>query len=292
MNTTAITTTLLSTVVETQTFADQVRMQGKRIALVPTMGALHEGHLTLVREAKKYADVVMVSIFVNPTQFGPNEDFSRYPRTLEADLALLAPLDVDAVFVPSVEEMYPKHDRTWVNVEQLDAHLCGATRPGHFRGVTTVVTRLFLICRPHVAVFGLKDAQQFLILRRMTKDLHFGIELVGVETVRESDGLAMSSRNRYLSEEERREAVVVSQAVFEARARIEMGEKNVGTIIEGMHAKIAESSVAQIQYAEVVETETLQPIETVEKGQEVLVAIAVYFGKTRLIDNQFVKADV
>jgi pantoate--beta-alanine ligase len=292
MNTTAITTTLLSTVVETQTFADQVRMQGKRIALVPTMGALHEGHLTLVREAKKYADVVMVSIFVNPTQFGPNEDFSRYPRTLEADLALLAPLDVDAVFVPSVDEMYPKHDRTWVNVEQLDTHLCGATRPGHFRGVTTVVTRLFLICRPHVAVFGLKDAQQFLILRRMNKDLHFGIELVGVETVRESDGLAMSSRNRYLSEEERGEAVVVSQAVFEARARIEMGEKNVGTIIEGMHAKIAESSVAKIQYAEVVETDTLQPIETVEKGQEVLVAIAVYFGKTRLIDNQFVKADV
>lgn len=280
---------LFSNISEMQQFSESQRLAGKRIALVPTMGALHEGHLTLAREAKKHADVVIVSIFVNPTQFGPNEDFSRYPRTLEADVALLETVGVDAVFTPTKESIYTEHDRTWVTVNELDQHLCGASRPGHFNGVTTIVARLFLICRPHVAVFGRKDAQQFLILRRMTQDLHFGIELMGVETVREPDGLAMSSRNRYLSEIERKEALVVSKAVFKAKKWIESGEKNVSIIKEAMRKEIEKSEIARLDYAEIVETETLQPINEIKEGQEVLAAVAVYFGKTRLIDNQFAK---
>lgn len=277
---------ILQTVLEAQNFSEALRIAGKKLALVPTMGALHEGHLTLAKEARKKADVVMVSIFVNPTQFGPNEDFDRYPRTLEADLAALASIGVDAVFTPAVSDMYPPYDRTWVTVSELDQHLCGASRPGHFRGVTTIVARLFLACRPQVAVFGLKDAQQFLIIRRMIRDLHFGIELLGVETVREPDGMAMSSRNRYLSETERKDAVVVSEAVFSARAMVLAGESDAKKIAAQMLEILQKVPYAVIQYAEVVETEGLQPVETIAPHQEVLCAVAVFFGKTRLIDNQ------
>lgn len=280
---------ILQTVTETQAFSEALRAQGQRVALVPTMGALHEGHLSLVRIARQHADVVIVSIFVNPTQFGPHEDFDRYPRTLEADLAALAPLGVEAIFTPSVQEMYPPHDQTWVSVKVLDEHLCGPFRPDHFRGVTTVVARLFLICKPHIAVFGLKDAQQFFILRRMTKDLHFGIEMIGAETMRDPDGMAMSSRNRYLSPAERSAALVVSQAVFAARDLVLSGERQTSVLEAAMKRILASEPTAVLQYAQVVETETLQPVAVLESGQEMVAAVAVYFGKTRLIDNQIVR---
>ncbi|MEO0558371.1 MAG: pantoate--beta-alanine ligase, partial [Bacteroidota bacterium] len=214
---------ILRTIEAMQAHADAARASGQRLALVPTMGALHDGHLALVKRARQLADHVTVSVFVNPTQFGPNEDYDAYPRTLDTDLDALASIGgVDAVFAPTPEAMYPFDlpPFTTVQVRQLDQHLCGATRPGHFEGVTSVVTRLFLACRPHVAVFGEKDAQQLAILRRMTTELGFGIELVGHPIVREPDGLAMSSRNRYLSPEERAQAVVLSQALRQAAAAV------------------------------------------------------------------------
>ncbi len=272
--------------------ARQARCEGKRLALVPTMGALHAGHLALVEEACRRADHVTVSIFVNPTQFGPHEDYERYPRTLEADMEALRRIEgtVDVVFCPSVEEMYPPDFKTWVHVEDLDKHLCGAYRPGHFRGVTTVVTKLFHACEPDVAVFGLKDAQQFVIIRRMVEDLNFGIELVGVPTVREADGLALSSRNLYLTAEQRQQAVVLSQAIFLARRLIEQGERNVERIREQMRHILSAASEGEVQYVEVVDGQNLQPVTQIKPGQEVLVALAVFFGGTRLIDSAFVRA--
>lgn len=276
-----------------QAHADARRREGKRLALVPTMGALHEGHLTLVREACARADHVTVSIFVNPTQFGPNEDYARYPRQLEQDVAALDALGVDVVFAPTVEEMYPEgaaSHLTWVYVEKLDAHLCGRYRPGHFRGVATVVAKLFNICKPHVAVFGLKDAQQFQIIRRMVQDLSYDIELVGVPTVREPDGLALSSRNVYLNAEERAQAVVLSRAVEAARRAIEAGEQRPEAIVEAMRQILARAPLARVQYAEVVDAETLQPVRQIRPGQRVLAGVAVFFGNTRLIDSVFVEA--
>ncbi len=282
---------LIQTISEMQAEADARRAEGRRLALVPTMGALHEGHLALVREAHRHADHVTVSIFVNPTQFAPGEDYEQYPRTLDADVEKLERLGfVDAVFAPSPAAMYPdgpERHRTWVVVEGLDEHLCGRFRPGHFRGVTTVVSKLFLACRPHVAVFGLKDAQQFLILRRMVRDLNFGIEMVGVPTVREPDGLALSSRNVYLSPSERAQAAVLSRAVAEARRLAETGEQRARVLVESMLRILTQAPDARVQYAEVVDAETLQPIERLTPGQEVLAAVAVYFGQTRLIDNAF-----
>ncbi len=272
--------------------ARQARCQGKRLALVPTMGALHRGHLTLVEEACRRADHVTVSIFVNPTQFGPNEDYERYPRTLEADIEALQRIqgEVDVVFCPSVQEMYPPDYKTWVYVEDLDRYLCGAHRPGHFRGVTTVVTKLFHACEPDVAVFGLKDAQQFVILRRMVEDLNFGIEMVGVPTVREADGLALSSRNLYLTAEQRQQAVVLSRAIFLARRLIEQGERDAERIKQQMQHILATAPDAEVQYVEVVDGRHLEPVRTIQPGQEVLVALAVFFGGTRLIDSAFVRA--
>ncbi len=285
---------LIHTVAAMQAQADDRRRAGKRLALIPTMGALHDGHLALVEAAKKHGDHLTVSLFVNPTQFAPGEDFERYPRTLDKDREALERIGgVDVLFVPSVEEMYPggqAQQRIWVDVEQLDAHLCGRYRPGHFKGVVTVVAKLFLCCKPHAAVFGLKDAQQYLILRRLSRDLLFGVEVIGVPTVREPDGLALSSRNVYLSAEQRAQAVVVSQAVAAARQRIEQGEQHVQGVVETMLHTIAQAPAAQVQYAEVVSTETLQPLAQIEPGQDVLAAVAVFFGKTRLIDNAFVRA--
>ena len=285
---------LIRTVAAMQAWADDRRRAGKTLALIPTMGALHDGHLALVEAAKAHGDHLTVSLFVNPTQFAPGEDFERYPRTLEKDREALEGVGgVDVLFAPSVEEMYPggqAQQRIWVDVEQLDAHLCGRYRPGHFKGVVTVVSKLFLCCKPHAAVFGLKDAQQYLILRRLSRDLLFGVEVIGVPTVREPDGLALSSRNVYLSPDERAQAVVVSQAVAVARQRIEEGEQQVQGVVETMLRVIAQAPAAQVQYAEVVSTETLQPIAQIEPGQDVLAAVAVFFGKTRLIDNAFVRA--
>ena len=293
---------LIQTASTMQALAEKERQHGRRLALVPTMGALHRGHLALVEEARRHADHVTVSIFVNPTQFGPGEDFERYPRTLEEDREKLEALGgVDVVFAPSVEEMYPGGPdpassagqavgRASVEVKRLAEHLCGRYRPAHFRGVTTVVTKLFHLGRPHVAVFGLKDAQQFLILRRMVEDLHFGIRLVGVPIMREADGLALSSRNVYLSQAERAQAVALSEAVAAARRGIEGGEQRVEALVETMLQRLAQADAARVEYAEVVDQATLQPLKRIEPGQDVLAAVAVYFGSTRLIDNAFVTA--
>lgn len=283
---------LVRTVSDMQATAEAARCAGRTLALVPTMGALHRGHLALVEEARRRVGPgghVTVSIFVNPTQFGPNEDFDAYPRTLDADLERLREAGgVDTVFAPSVGEMYDPSAATTVAVAGLDEHLCGPFRPGHFAGVTTIVTKLFLAARPHVAVFGTKDAQQFVILRRMARDLGFGVEVVGVETVREADGLALSSRNRYLGEEARKQAVVLSQAVFGAREAVREGERRASRLVDSMRSAIEAAPLAELQYAEVVDAETLAPIETLRPGQTVLAAVAVFFEGARLIDNAFI----
>ena len=275
-----------------QAHADAARAAGRRLALVPTMGALHRGHLRLVDDARRRGDHVTVSIFVNPTQFGPGEDFEAYPRTLDADLSALREAGgVDAVFAPSAEAMYPfgLPPYATVRVRDLDRHLCGATRPGHFEGVTSVVTKLFLACRPHVAVFGQKDAQQLAILRRMTDELGFGIEIAGHPIVREPDGLALSSRNRYLGPEERAQATVLSEGLDRARQLVAGGARDAGLVARAIRDHIETAPLARVQYVEVVDAATLQPVETLvqERGSEgrYLAAVAVFFGGTRLIDN-------
>lgn len=275
-----------------QRHADARRAAGKRLALVPTMGALHEGHFALVREGLRHADEITVSIFVNPTQFGPGEDFSRYPRTFEVDLGRLEEMTPSmTVFAPSVEEIYPggtDSNISWVEVVRLDEHLCGRHRPGHFSGVTTIVARLFNICKPHVAVFGLKDAQQFVILKRMVRDLHFDVEMMGLPTVREPDGLALSSRNAYLNAEERSRAVVIARAIDAGKRAIENGVRRAADVIAEMRGVLAEVPEADPQYVEVVDVDMLQPITEIAPDQEVLAATAVFFGGTRLIDSAFV----
>jgi pantoate--beta-alanine ligase len=287
---------LFRTVDAMQAHADAARRDGQTLALVPTLGALHEAHLALVRRAIEEADHVTVSIFVNPTQFGPDEDYDEYPRDLEGDQEKLEALDVDALFAPSVEEMYPYADDealpgplAWVDVERLDDHLCGAYREGHFRGVTTVVTKLFHACKPDVAVFGKKDAQQYVIIQRLVDDLLLDVEIVGVPTVRESDGLAVSSRNTYLNEREREQAPVLHEAVTAAREAIERGEQAPDAVVEAMDEVLATAPDGEVEYASVVDANTLQPTDYLAPGQEVLVAVAVYFGETRLIDNDFVR---
>jgi pantoate--beta-alanine ligase len=280
-----------------QAEADAARAAGRRLALVPTMGALHAGHLALVEDARRRVGPgghVAVSVFVNPTQFAPGEDFEAYPRTLDADGAALDGLGagaVDAVFAPTAPEMYPFGLPPYATtaVRDLDRHLCGAFRPGHFAGVTTVVAKLFLACRPHVAVFGEKDAQQLAILRRMTAEMGFGVEVAGHPIVREPDGLALSSRNAYLSEAERADALVLSRAVRAAEALAAGGERDAGRIAAAMAAEVAEAPAVRLQYAEVVDAEALQPVETLAaggpSGGRYLAAVAAFVGTTRLIDN-------
>lgn len=287
--------TVLHTVAAMQAEADAARAAGRTLALVPTMGALHEGHLALAAAARQRVGPnghVTVSVFVNPTQFAPGEDYERYPRTLDADMAALKEAGgIDAVFAPSPEEMYPFGLPTYttVAVRDLDRHLCGAHRPGHFEGVTTVVTKLFLACRPHVAVFGQKDAQQLAVLRRMTAEMGFGIEIVGHAIVRERDGLALSSRNRYLTDEERRQAAVLSRAVFTAMHLAGNGERDVPRLCAAMQIEMERAPLVRVQYAEVVDADTLQPVETLEEGGpsggRYLAAVAAHVGGTRLIDN-------
>ncbi len=273
----------VSGVRELQHWADMERAARRRIALVPTMGALHEGHLALVHAARAWGDRVVVSIFVNPSQFGPNEDFERYPRDLERDCGLLGETGVDVVFAPAVGEIYPPGDATSVELERLPRGLCGASRPGHFRGVTTVVARLLLAAKPHVAIFGMKDYQQLAVIRRMERDLHFGVEIVGVPTVREPDGIAMSSRNAYLSAVERGQARALYAGLCEARARFESGERRADVLVETVRLRVSKEPLAQIDYIELCSTDELEPVESVE-GQALL-ALAVRFGVTRLIDN-------
>jgi pantoate--beta-alanine ligase len=254
------------------------------------MGALHAGHLALVEAAHDHADHITVSIFVNPTQFGPNEDLEAYPRTLQADVDELRRRgNVDIVFAPSPDEMYPLGTGTWVEVEGMTTELCGRYRAGHFRGVTTVVTKLLTICSPDVAVLGRKDAQQFLVIRRLARDLGFDTQIIGVPTVREPDGLAMSSRNRYLTPSQRKQAVVLSEAVSEAHRLAMNGEQQTSVLVEAMRSIIDQAPDAQLQYAEVVDMDRIQPIDAIKPGQTALAAVAVLFGSTRLIDNTFIE---
>jgi len=260
-----------------------LKRQGKTIGFVPTMGYLHQGHLSLVRRARKISDIVVVSIFVNPAQFGPKEDLNRYPRDLKGDLAQLKPLGVDYVFFPSVKDMYPEGYQTFVEVEKLSQGLCGDFRPGHFRGVATVVAKLFNIVHPDVAVFGEKDYQQLKVIEQMTKDLNFRIKIIGAKTIREKDGLAMSSRNSYLSKEEREQARALSQALFLAREQVKAGERHADKLIQTARRMLEKIPKLRIEYIEIRDSEKLEPVKIIDKPCQML--MAVWIGKTRLIDN-------
>ena len=274
---------IFKTVAEAQSACAQLRGEGRILGLVPTMGALHEGHLSLARAAKAECDIVAASIFVNPTQFGPNEDFSKYPRTFEQDCALLEGEGVDMIFAPTVDEMYPSGASTFVVVEGVSDRLDGASRPGHFRGVTTVVSKLFHIIGPHKAFFGQKDAAQVAVLRKMVLDLNFPLRLVVCPIVREDNGLAMSSRNRYLSERERQQALVLRRALEQVEKRASEGEMSSRTLMETARNVFASEPDVRIDYIAVVDPETLEDVPNVRDGA--LVAVAAFVGTTRLIDN-------
>jgi pantoate--beta-alanine ligase len=259
------------------------RRGGKRLGFAPTMGALHEGHLSLVRAAKASCDIVVASIFVNPTQFGPHEDLEKYPRTFERDLELLEKESVDLLFAPSVEEMYPAGAVTWVTVEGLSNRLDARSRPGHFRGVTTVVAKLLHIVEPAQAFFGQKDAAQVAIIRRMVRDLNFPVEIVACPIVREWDGLAMSSRNAYLDPERRKQALVLHRSLLRVKKIWEDGERDAVKLIALAEEEFAQEKSVRLDYFEIVDPDNLDPVENIAKGA--LVAVAAFVGPTRLIDN-------
>lgn len=274
---------ILRTAVDMARRSRALRSDGAVIGLVPTMGALHEGHLSLIRIASELADTVVVSVFVNPTQFGPSEDFDRYPRDLEGDAALSEAAGCDIVFAPGVEEIYPAHYATVVHVQRMSQKLCGAMRPGHFDGVTTVVAKLMNIVRPSIAVFGQKDGQQVAIIERMAADLDMGVEIIRAPTVREPDGLALSSRNGYLSKDERAEAPVLYRALEHARSLYESGERDALRVIEAAQGLIEAGSGAEVQYVAAVDARTLEGVAELSPGT--MIALAARFGATRLIDN-------
>jgi len=280
---------IIKTVPTMQAYADKTRMQGRTLALVPTMGSLHEGHLSLIRHAKEEADHVIVTIFVNPTQFGPNEDFDSYPRDLDRDCELLEAMGgVHAIFAPTESSLYPlgtDRHQVWVTCPEMSKYLCAKNRPGHFDGVLTVVMKLFAACKPHVGVFGLKDIQQYILLKKMIYDLSMDIRIVGAPTVREPSGLAYSSRNEYLLPDERLQAQVLSKAVKLACEFIEHGEVSAQAVRDLMERIIRSAPLAKLQYAEIVATDTLHPVEEFTQGMDLIVAVAVYFRNVRLIDN-------
>ena len=269
---------------EMQAWSDRARREGKRIVLVPTMGFLHEGHLSLVRQGRTNGDCLVASIFANPAQFAPSEDFDSYPRDLERDIRLLKEERVDLLFNPTVEDMYPRGYQTYVDVEQVSRPLCGARRPGHFRGVGTVVLKLFNIVRPHVAMFGLKDYQQVQVIRRMLEDLNLDVEIVACPTVREPDGLAMSSRNRYLEPAEREAALCLQSALGRAEALVRAGETVARRIREAVVEEIARQPLARLEYADLCDPRELHPVAEL-KGPTLL-ALCAWVGKARLIDNR------
>lgn len=275
--------TVIESVAEMREFIAQVRQQRKKIGLVPTMGALHEGHLALMGEAKSSSDIVVASIFVNPTQFGPNEDYDAYPRTWQSDIDACRKIGVDVVFRPPVAEMYPQDWATWVSVDKITAKLCGQTRPGHFRGVATVVTKLFNIVQPDKAFFGQKDAQQVVVLMKMVRDLNINVEIIMVPIVRDSDGLAKSSRNIYLTPEQRAAAPVLNRSLLFARQMVMQGQRECRLICSAVQNKIVEEPLASVEYVAMYSFPELQEITTV--SGKVLLAVAVRFGATRLIDN-------
>jgi pantoate--beta-alanine ligase len=275
---------LVRTKTEVRKAVAAARADGKSIGLVPTMGALHEGHMSLVQRSVADNGFTVVSVFVNPTQFGPSEDLDKYPRQLEADMRMCEAAGADAILAPSSAEMYPADFSTWVEETKLSAGLCGVARPGHFRGVTTVVAKLLNIVGPDRAYFGQKDAQQAAVIRRMARDLDMPVEVVVMPIIREPDGLAMSSRNKYLEGDERRQALVLSKALAEAERRFAAGERGAARLKEAMRGIIAEAPAARIEYVEVVDAETLEPVESMTRPA--LVALAVRVGTTRLIDNR------
>ena len=278
---------IIERISEMQQWSEAERRGARRIALVPTMGFLHEGHLSLVRSAKQHTDRIVVSIFVNPAQFSPNEDFAAYPRDFERDRRLLERENIHVLFHPSVGEIYPEGYETQVNVERLAIVLCGAYRPGHFQGVATVVTKLFNIVRPHLAVFGEKDYQQLQLIRRLVRDLNFDIEIVGHPIVREADGLAISSRNVYLGPQERQAALCLSRSLRRAVCMVDRGETRSEVITEAVRARIQEEPLAQVEYVTLCDSVTLKSVEEIRGSA--LLALAVRIGKTRLIDNQILR---
>jgi len=278
---------LIHSINEMRSLVRELRNRGTTIGFVPTMGYWHEGHLALMREAKSKTSFVVASIFVNPLQFGVGEDYEEYPRDLERDTALAKKSGVDAVFAPSVKEMYPQAYSTFVEVEKLTDKLCGKSRPGHFRGVTTVVTKLFNIVQPDIAFFGQKDAQQVIVLQKMVTDLNMNLKIEIVPTVREPDGLAMSSRNSYLSPEERKAALVLYHSLSAAKKMIDSGERNIEAIKEEMRLLINREPLARIDYVEILSVPDLEEPESL-KGKT-LIAVAVFIGRTRLIDNMVVE---
>jgi len=274
---------VISKVAELQERIKNWKQAGLTIGFVPTMGYLHEGHLSLVREAKKRNDRAAVSIFVNPKQFGPAEDYNVYPRDLNRDAALLEKEGVDLIFYPAVEEMYPADYKTYVEVEDLENRLCGRSRPGHFRGVCTVVLKLFNLIQPDEAYFGWKDAQQVIILKKMVEDLHLPVKIRSMPLIREKDGLALSSRNIYLNQQERQASIVLYRSLELAEKMIKNGERQAAKIRQQMVNLISAEPLARIDYVEIVDLQTLEPLVTIDG--DALVAVAVYFGRTRLIDN-------
>lgn len=278
---------ILRTIHEMKEAVRNMKSQGKSVSFVPTMGYLHEGHLSLVRESLKRSDATVVSIFVNPTQFGPEEDFKDYPRDFKKDAEILERMGVDFLFAPEAGEVYPKGYKTYVEVHDLQNRLCGRSRSGHFRGVCTVVLKLFNIVNPDLSLFGQKDAQQAIILKRMVKDLDLDVKIEVLPIVREKDGLAMSSRNSYLNPEQRKAALSLSKSLKEAREMIDAGERDSEKIIRRMKEIIEKEPLAKIDYIDIVEMSGLEPINKIEN--KALIALAVFIGKVRLIDNTIVR---
>ena len=277
----------IRSVSDMQQWASATREAGKKIAFVPTMGFLHEGHVALMRAGKNRGDYLVVSIFVNPTQFGVGEDYEDYPRDLEGDTEKVLSAGGDIIFAPLVKEMYPSAYQTFVAVENVTQNLCGASRPSHFRGVTTVVAKLFNVVKPHVAIFGEKDYQQLVTIRQMTRDLNFDIEIIGMPTIREKDGLAMSSRNKYLKLEERKQALCLFNALNQVEKLFQEGEKNSKKLIDRAVEIIRFQPAATIDYVKVCHPETIEDLERID--DKALIALAVKIGKTRLIDNRVLK---
>jgi len=274
---------IISTMREMSRISDELRSSGKTIVLVPTMGYFHEGHLSLMREGRRRGDVLVVSLFVNPTQFGEGEDYQIYPRDFSRDKALVEGIGVDILFVPTVEQMYPEGYQTFVETERITKPMEGQFRPSHFRGVTTVVAKLFNIVKPHIAIFGEKDFQQLAVIRRMVEDLNMGVEIIGMPIVRERDGLAMSSRNQYLTSDQREAALSLTRSLQEASQLFRSGERNAGRIIDAVERVIEPERDVTIEYVEIRDAKTLEEIEMIE-GQAVI-ALAIKVGKVRLIDN-------
>jgi len=272
-----------------QEISDRLRQEDKRIGFVPTMGYLHEGHLSLVRKAKDLCDSVVVSIFVNPTQFGPGEDFERYPRDEEGDKSKLEQEGVDFLFIPEIRDMYLLGYQTYVDVTEVSKGLCGDFRPGHFRGVATVVAKLFNLVKPHVAIFGEKDYQQLLVIKRMAKDLNFDIKIIPGRTVREEDGIAMSSRNTYLSPEARKKATVLYRSLRKGKELFDSGERDVSTLSQTIRKEIESEEDVTLQYVEIRDAETLERIERVNRPAAI--AVAAIIGSVRLIDNIIIGRD-